>query len=855
MNFRIIKGISITLCLFTVIASGYGTDARIQRWQERSASLTALLSTTGSSDIPQIVRDILGRGIESSNSIKSLLERYAARDGSLRADTRKYSVSEIESRTSEIAIPVISAWYLNAVNDRLSDPEYFTKVLAWIAACANTAKVDGIKAGAPNVNELVRGYIMEMAIAHYPAFESSSLKKILGATQYELSRTDYNSNDIDFEKIIMEKSIKEMQTAVKEFNPQFSETLLGNVPEWKLLESRAISNRERERSAETFATRHNIPQDQISGKGVEHSGRIIFSNARRTLSTLINQSADTGSTAIGNPAYSIPDLKKLNSAVDAIDKYRAGLLRKVDGATGKSFSSTARENMRGIAEKHIRLYESAYKKEELRITGIKKNNAKVIIYNEEVFIASKKHFSEIKTELMLYAELSSDFIEAVSSAGTSTPVEYLESLRYTSERYAEYITFMENLAGKSAELGKMPDPANHGVVKEGIKDSLEYIRRITKSFTVPPEFRKNMTKEQVGQVSKINQSYRAQLTSAASSIRRKYDEYNSLYNEALAGKKKANTESEVRIAQLETDALFAFAKECTDAVLSMNSTDQFLKEYKNTYETINDEIKKSGSSGRYTDAINSGSILQLVKTFTPGSVEKETAGREILAREGNEALSGAVTLCRYYAGRGIRVELVPPESEIRRMREVLNSQPGLRVADWTMTGRNFREIDINCTEKLRKMTEKNAWKSPADTGSESRKEIITYAGVNVTFEPPPGWNTSEIKCESGSAMKFESPDRSGWIEVYAIPAQPVNLQDFSSSWSGERGFSMVEKGWGRINSEDYFRTVCKGRNNRISETRMFSRKGVVIIVSGYSGKNKARYMNGIIEKLFSGIIF
>ena len=854
MNLRIIKGISITLCLFTLIASGYGTDVRIQRWQDRGVRLDALHSKTGSSDTPQIVREVLGRGIESAGNIKSLLERYSARDGSLRADTRKYSLLEIESRTSEIAIPVISAWYLNAVNDKLANPEYFSKVLTWIAAYANTSKVDGIKPGAPNVNELVRGYIMETAIAHYPDFESSSVKKILSTTQYELSRTDYNSNDIDFERIIMEKSIREMRAAVKEFNPQFSEILLGNVPEWRLFESRAINAREMERSAETFATRRNIPQSEISGKGAGHAGRIIFSNARRALSGMIDQSADAGRTAIGNPAYSIPDLKRLNSAIDEIDRYRTALLRRIDGAPGESLSSTARENMRGIAEKHIRLYESAYKKEELRITGLKKNNPKVIIYNEEVFLASKNHFSEIKTELMAYAELSSDFIGAVSSAGMLTPGTYLESLRYTSDRYAEYITFMENLAGRSSELGKMPDPANHGIVKEGVRDSLLYIRRITKSFTVPPELRKNMTKEQLGQLTKINQSYRAQLTSAASSIRSKYEQYNSLYNEALTGAKKANTESEIVIARMEIDALFAFAKECADAVLSMNSTDQFLKEYKNTYETISDDLKNK-SSDRYTDTINSGSILRLVKNFTPAAVENETAGREILAREGNEALSGAITLCRYYAGRGIRVKPVPPETEIRRMREVLNSQPGLRVADWTMTGRNFREIDINCTEKLRKMTEKNAWKSPADTGAESRKETITYAGVNVTFEPPSGWSSAKIKCESGSGMKFESPDRKGWIEIYAIPAQPVTLQEFSSSWSGERGFSMVEKGWGKINSEDYFRTVCKDRRNRISETRMVAHKGVVIIVSGYPAKERARHMNGIIEKLFSGISF
>ena len=855
MNLRIIKGIAAALCLFAVITSGFGTDARIQRWGNRIDSLTALKSKTGTGEALPVVSDILRRGIESSKNIKSLLERYESRDGSLRSDTRKYSIAEIESKTSEIAIPVISAWYLLTATDRLADSEYFTKVLAWITAYANLNRVAGIRAGAPGVNELVHGYIMEMSIEHHPAFEASALKRILGRTEYELSRTDYNSNDIDLAKIIIEAAVSELELFIKEFDPQFNEALLVKVPEWKLIEASSLRNREKDRSAELFASGYGISPESINGRGMDYSERVMFSDARRSISGLIDESGPAVNAVSGNPMYSVPDLKKLINAVDEIDKYRLAIMRKIDGSEDKSFSSKSGENMRGIAEKYIVLYESVYRKEELRISGIRKNNASMIIYNEEVFLASRKHFDEIKVRLRAYAELSSDFIEAVASAGTSTPGSYMTGLNYMSGRYIEYILFMERLTKNSSELGRTPDTRNHGIVKEGVRDSLDYIRGILKSFTVPADVRKNMTKEQVRELASINRTYRSQVTLTASSIRKNFEDYTRLYGESTAGDKKSDADSEIKIAQIEADALFSFAKECSDAIAAMDTTDQFLKEYKNIYETVSADIKKNGSSSSYIETVNSGSILKLVKSAAPGSIEREIASREILAREGNEALSGAVTLCRYYAGRGYRVELVPAENEIRRMRGIFSARPELKVASWTMTGRNFREIDTNCTETLKRMTDKNAWTPAENTGIKPERATVSYAGIDVSFDTPASWKAVNLDCESGSGIKLESPDRAGWIEVYAIPVQTANLQEYSSSWSGERGFSMVEKSWGRINNEDYFRTVCKGRSNRVSETRMVTRNGVVIIVAGYSAKEKARYLNGVIEKLFSGISF
>ncbi|HPS56691.1 MAG TPA: hypothetical protein PK514_01170 [Spirochaetota bacterium] len=855
MNLRISKGITAASCLLAVITAGFGTDARIQRWENRIDRLTALSSKTVPGDTLPVVSEILRRGIESSGNIKGLLERYASSDGSLRADTKKYSITEIESKTTEIAIPVISAWYLLAATDRLSDPVYFTKVLSRITAYANSNRVAGIRAGTPGVTELVHGYILEMSIEHYPAFEASALKKILGRIEYELSRTDYNSNDIDLKKIILEKAAGELEPAIREFDPQFSETLLVKVPEWRLIESSSLRKNEKDRSAELFATGHGIAPENVNGRGMEYAEHLVFSDARSSITGMIDSSGASVGAGNGNPMYSIPDLKKLTGTVDEIDKYRLALMRRIDCTGDKSFSSRAGDNMRGIAEKHIALYESAYRKEELRISGIKKNNKSMIIYNEEVFLASRKHFDEIKIRLRSYVDLSSEFIEAVAEAGTSTPETYMAALNYMSGRYIEYILFMEKLTKNSAELGRTPDAGNHGIVKEVVKDSLDYIRSILKSFAVPADVRKNMTKEQVRELASINQTYRSQVTLTASLIRRNFDEYTRLYNESMTGDKKADADSEIKIAQIETDALFAFAKECSDAIGAMDTTDEFLKEYKSIYETISADIKKNGSVSTYIEIISSGSILQLVKSSTAVSVDREIAGREILAREGNEALTGAVTLCRYYAGRGFRVQLVPTENEIRRMRGVFAGNPELKVASWTMTGRNFREIDTNCTESLRKMTERTAWTPAENTGNKTARETVAYAGLEVSFEAPAGWKKINLECESGSGMKLESPDRTGWIEVYAVPVQMVNLQEFSSAWSDERGFSMVEKRWGRINNEDYFRTLCKGKNNRVSDTRMVARKGVVIIVTGYSVKEKARYLNGVIEKLFNGISF
>src|SRR5512145_1944204 len=95
-----------------MLGSGYGVDSRIQRWENRTEKLGKTAGIIEHGDYLPAVKEIIGYGIESSKNITAILNRYSIKDGSLKSETRKYSLAEIEAATGRVSSPVISLYYL-----------------------------------------------------------------------------------------------------------------------------------------------------------------------------------------------------------------------------------------------------------------------------------------------------------------------------------------------------------------------------------------------------------------------------------------------------------------------------------------------------------------------------------------------------------------------------------------------------------------------------------------------------------------------------------------------------------------------------------------------------------------------
>ena len=854
MKYRIIAKSASLLLVLAMIVTASGIDSRLQRWNDRSEKLGCLKSSLDSSKILPLVTEIISGGIDSSEGVKRILERYAAGDGSLKAETKKYPLAEIERLTRNISSPVVNLYYLALVNRWIKNTKYSEEITAFISSCASSGKLHfNPSAGAANI-PLVRSYIMEMSIGEYASFSESWFRKILGKTEYELSRTDYNSNDIDIERIIITTAIDECEKSMKETGPVLKAWYLECVPEWKVLKGTVEHESAVDRAAEKFALKMNVPAGDVKGRSADYIAGIIFSREKNRIIETTAKSTSSSTSGWNRPEYTLPDLNGLLGAIDDMDRYRESLLKRIDGREDKNYSARVRKNNTGIVHKYTAKYEALFKREEARIAGIKKTSPKVIIYNEEIFFACRNHFNEIRPALDGYAELSTEFIETAVDAGRRDATSFIAELEYSSLKNAEYISFHSRLLKGASDLGAACDTSIGNTMKQAVNDSLSFVRLSLAPCSIPADIRRNMTADQLKRIGAINSSMRTEAGIIAGDIRRSYKEYIASHNTAKEKIKTAGAESEAKIAQVETDALFSFAARCSSAINSMERVDSFLKEYGEVFETIRYDIMEKGASSRYYAEVDSGSILNLVTRHTAAEAEKEALSRDILAREGMDSLSGAVTLCRYYSKRGIKIEVIPSEKEIEEMRRSFSLSPEIQVSSWKMNGSNFRHVDLYCTAALKKIAKRRSW-SPGENTESDQTVSISCPGIDVKFEAPPDWTVSTISCDNGSGVKLENSSRDCIIEIYALSEEIKILPEFSGEWTGRRHFTMVQKGWGKINEEDYFRTVCRDNSSRFGETRMFTRNGSVVIVHGVSPRSKARFINGVIEILFATISY
>ncbi len=163
-----------------------------------------------------------------------------------------------------------------------------------------------------------------------------------------------------------------------------------------------------------------------------------------------------------------------------------------------------------------------------------------------------------------------------------------------------------------------------------------------------------------------------------------------------------------------------------------------LNRYRDEYNRISEELKKGNKIAAFTDKDASAPFFESISGFNPEAIEKETATRELLAKEGMEALSGSITLVQYYKRKGYPVKFTPTSEEIIAMKQNFSKAPEVIVSSWKINGRNFRQIDVNVTAELRKLQNKSAWNGEV---KETPKEIlvIDQSDFNVSFNPPYGW--------------------------------------------------------------------------------------------------------------------
>jgi hypothetical protein len=689
----------------------------------------------------------------------------------------------------------------------------------------------------------------EEAMGEYEKIMGKLIRDILSKTEYDLSKKDYLSNDINLEQLIFKNSFDIAEAY--DFTPSgvFNEKYLFSVPDWNFTASKIAAKEKIYKNMMSFISSGEIavPED-FEGKDIEGFEKIIFISLRDRLISSLESGSGTGAKSGNTPLYEIPDFTRMVEAVNDLDKYRRSLLRAMTGTEGEGFIKKVRNNNRGLAGKYIRHYEKVFRREKARIGELKRRNPSIIIYNEELFNVSENHFMKIKKDLENYEKLSSLFIEQIVNSGSITVDDYLAYHKYKCGRLLEQAEFMQNLAEKSEVLTRSGSASVSGIYRSVINRSTGFIREILKIEPVPGEIRAGMNRNTLAEYGEINREFRKRASLIAESIRRDYGKYSAASEERERNIANHSGDFDIKLGEEEIRITVNYAADCAGLLDGMNYTARALSEYKNQYRIMAEEIEKNNYRN-YEKFISKGTLIPAVKDFNPELIEKETAAREILAKEGMEALAGASALNIFYHRQGIEISHYPSAEEMKSLKEKLKSSVSVEVAAWTMDGNNFRLIDRNAAETLNKMLTRKAW-SPGSIGTGGERVSFSPAGSGESYFAfiPAGWRQRTSK-----DLIFDSPDNLGTIEIYAVKRDDKKLASFSGEWLRGRGLSMVQQRWGRKGSSDYHWSVSGGEGDTVAEVYMLEENDCIIIICGKASSERYRYLSGHIERVLDSL--
>ena len=175
-----------------------------------------------------------------------------------------------------------------------------------------------------------------------------------------------------------------------------------------------------------------------------------------------------------------------------------------------------------------------------------------------------------------------------------------------------------------------------------------------------------------------------------------------------------------------------------------------------------------------------------------------------------------------------------------------------------MDGKNFREIDLNAAEALRKMLSRKAW---GPESIEKRGQKVSFSGISggigFTVFIPSGWiegNPADSgKGEIFSRKIFVSPDNSGRIEVSAVKKTDQRLNAFSRDWLKSTGFSMVQQKWGETEGSQYYRAVSRNRDDNVMELYVIERDDFLIVLSGRTTRDKYNNLSRHMDEIFGSV--
>ncbi len=847
-----------TLTAFLLIFSVniHAEDAMKARWEQRRDYLQDINGRiTAGAESP--VKVLVTEEIIKTGEFIKLIEKYNSGDNTLRSGNRKFPVHEIEKQVKETSLPVIKAYYVKSLAGDYLSKTATDRIAEQIKLHGKSlTSIDDSVLSGNTLRAAAGEYILETGKKRYDPSMNKKIHSVISAVELKLSKTDYVTNMQDLRSLIIDETVRVMEESSIGEDP-LDINILHSTSTWESLCGNGVQQNELITSVKLFASdrKINLPEnvDKLKPDEIE---KYIFMYRYRQIEPLLVSTPDfSGKGGYNSLSYQIPDLSSLKVLAVEINRYRSQIVRNLNGSEGRLFSSRVENSLNQLTGRFLKSMEKKFESEKKRMERLT-SGKKILIYNEEMFKSAWNIFNELKVKITEYSNDSAAFIDSLCLIGKKDPGEYIFTYKKHMDRKAETMAFLGSLIEGSSGCSQSANESVHVAYTRGVQYTVKISRSLQMPVSIPAEVRRGMTVESLQKVKSVNASFRERMKNEILSIQKNFRDYSKNHEEKKKQSEKSDTRLMTRLGQEEMEILISFSKKCSSRYEKMNYSDEAFRQYRDRFTELATALQGNSSDNAALSAVKSGTIISSCPGFDSKTLDAQYSEKVMLREMGLKSLNGAIELYRYYSGKGIKLNVMPPVEEIASVKKKLTAASSVKIVSWDMNEKNYRETDEKAVEYLKQLINKKAWLIKKNETGQTFTFTHPESGVNITVSLPVGWinnNSFRTLPMGGFKRIYISPDRSGEIHIVSLKEDGKNLKEFQEKMNSLMGYKLVQKKWGSVSGRSYLWTISRSDRDKIVQSYMVQCKGYIIVISGISDSGKQNAIHSHLDSIFGSI--
>ncbi len=858
---------SILMVLILLGTARGFVEKRHQWWQVRFKNLAEEKARVmQNSALDRQVLGVLDDEMARAREIIAVLESEMNQDGSLDHETRTMTEADIASEAARTVPPLVALHqYLALVNETgtgatRDDARQAVgkRVQAMIRTAFGTESPDLLRRildthiGRDEWKNLAIEYFIGRMMVSSRNSTNHAIIDITGRVALALKGKSNRTNAKELHDMTVKVSREYLGECVFHGLPHDSAALAASWT-WKRIESTLLRDFKTCNAVISLINGSGGKRDAVSLERImfyctnpAELEPILFKGGRPQPATTRTSSLPghgSGGTAV---MMEIPAPLRTNDMLEEMDRLRRGTIGTITGREDEQFFHRIDAGFTSIINRHSAAVKSRFAREEERIRLLKRKDSAVQAVNEKEFHDSRNDLNTALADIGEYRDRSMAYLRLASGGKMIDSASLAEQYRYRYGRNQEYLRFAAALVTECSRLFSFEEPGVHRDFFHAMSRVRSLYTFIDTGLSLEKEDRTHLTRRDYSAIRDDSIQGRSAINILKENIRNAYVRYGILRSSSAKAGKKSSAHLRDTIAQDEIDGLYRHAGQCVELFERFIYPEKALFRYAERFNAFMKEARTGSPSKELENSLKNGSLYSSLEDFDSARIDRETATKNYLRKEGRAALARLATLLQQYKKSGVTFKDAPSAGSLAALAGRLKTAPMVKIDSWVMTEENYTEIDAKAIKKLSLLLNRRdivpvVTSAATDNARIKSRTIIALNEPELSLSFPRGWEediVGETESSLGIVKSLHSGDGASSVKLVRLALEQDDMKDTTEAWIQKSGCTLVEKRWEKTGDIRYLWILARDRNRNISETCSVSKDGYAVLITGKSSRDR-----------------